>query len=225
MKKTVVLVGLLCSWLIAASPMMAAAALPFSDGFEAYVPGSPPPLPWFGLAGGPSTVTTAEYHSGTKSIYVTGGPYASQSAVVNLGTNYPSSIQYRAWIKINSSGSGALVGFHNQIENMAPSFNAVQFSSNDGKVYFVTTDVNVKLLDSFSYGVWHDVRVTINFATLIANVYIDGVRVGTNLPASPKNAVYEQSGTTYNFTLRKIGIIHMAGNPVYMDDFSVWATN
>ena len=166
--------------------------LPFSDGFEGYTVGSPPPSPWFGLGGGPGTVTNAEKHSGAKSVSVSGGPYVSQSEVVDLGTSYPDGIIYQAWVKINSSGSGALIGFHKQIQNMAPSFNAVRFSSNDGKVYFESADknypINIKLLDSFTYAVWHRVRVEISFVSLIANVSIDGVMVGTNLPTSPQES-------------------------------------
>jgi hypothetical protein len=68
---------------------MGAVALPFNDGFESYTSGeSPPSPPWTNLAGGPGTVTTTKAHGGSKSVVVSGGPYASESSVVDLGTSY-----------------------------------------------------------------------------------------------------------------------------------------
>ena len=194
----------------------------FHDDFEDYTVGNPPPSPWFSLSGGPSNVTNLEYQSGTKSIVVSGGPYSCQSSVIDLGDTYPNRIGYEVWAKVNSSSSGAFVGFLEQIGGMAPQFNAVYFNGNDGRVYFVSSDqnhpVSVKLLDSFALGVWHKVHVEIDFANLKADVYIDDVLVGNHIPASPKNAVWNGN----SFQLRKVGVMHYFGDPFYFDNFSVF---
>ena len=221
MKKTAILAISIVVFLTT-TPVIAAVTLPFSDGFENYTVGSPPLSPWFGLAGGPATVTNSQFHSGSRSIYLWGGSYDSDSAVVDLGATYPDKIGYEAWVKVNSSGDGVLIGFHEQIQNMAPSFNAVCFNWYDGKVYFNSTAQFI-LLDSFTLGVWHKVRVEIDFGILKADIWINDVLVGDGVQALPKNTTWQLYGQTYSIQLRKIGVIHQVGTPVYVDDFSVYA--
>jgi len=79
-------------------------------------------------------------------------------------------------------------------------------------------------LDSFAIGVWHKVRVEIDFPNLIADVFIDDVHVGDGLQVSPRNATWEYEGT-HSFQLNKVGVIHHFGSPVYFDDFSVCEWN
>jgi hypothetical protein len=157
---------------------------------------------------------------------VSGGPFASQTAVVDLGTNYPQLLSYKGWVKIDSAGGSAFVGFFNQIGNMAPQFNAVWFST-DGNVYFHSADKNLGfstlLADDFALGVWHKVYTEIDFANLKANVRIDDFLVGNQINVSPENATYELNGNTYNFQLRNIGIEHYGGASIYFDDFLVQA--
>ena len=164
--------------------------------------------------------------SGTKSLIVSGGPFASQTAVVDLGANYPDLMSYKGWVKINSAGGSAFLGFFEQTANMAPQFNSVYFHS-DGNVYFHNSDKNypldIKLQDNFALGVWHKVYTEIDFISLKANVWIDDFLVGNQTQAGPKNATYELYGNTYNFELRKVGIEHYSGAPIYFDDFSVQA--
>ena len=143
---------------------------------------------------------------------------------MNLGETYPDRIAYEVWAKVNSTASSAYIGFCEEILGIMPQFNAIYFNGNDGKVYFYSADRDhgflVPLLDSFAIGVWHKVRVEIDFADLMADVFIDDVRVGSGLPVSPKDATWEYEGT-HSFMLNKIGVTHHLGSRFYFDDFSV----
>jgi YHS domain-containing protein len=215
--------------LCAAVPVMGAITLPFSDDFESYVVGQEPPYPWFTLAAGKGIVTDIEAHSGGKAVQISGGPFWSQTCLLELDENYPNKIGYEAWVKINSQGSSMFIGFFDQIQNMAPQFNAVYFSWYDGKVYFMSSDKNylilVPIMESFSLGVWHKVRVQIDFESLKANVWVDDVLVGDQIQASPRDATYELYGQTYYFQLKKVGVEHYNAAPTYFDDFSVFEWN
>jgi len=85
----------------------------------------------------------------------------------------------------------------------------------------------VPLRDSFSIGVWHKIRVQIDFPNLIADVFIDDVRVGSGLQVSPKGATWEFEGSPHSFQLNKIGVTHSLGEPFSFDDVSVseWNPN
>ena len=104
--------------------------------------------------------------------------------------------------------------------NQAPSFNAVRFQSNR-EVYFESADRNtgfkVLLQRDLSSG-WHHIKVQLDFQTLRARVWLDGILVGNSLPISPKNVTYGNYGSG---PLRHIGIIHHADAPIYLDDFSL----
>ena len=205
-------------------------SLPFSDNFEDDTVGKQLNLPWDNFNGGPAIVAGSGPHSPTNSISVSTGPEGSGSAFVNLGETYPDRIAYEVWAKVNSTASSAYIGFSEEILGIMPQFNAVYFNGTNGKVYFTSADkdhgFSVSLLDSFSIGVWHKVRVQIDFANLIADVFIDDVRVGSGLQVSPKDATWEQDGT-HCFQLNRIGITHALGEPFYFDDFSVseWNPN
>ena len=202
-----------------------AITLPFSDNFDSYTVGAPPPAPWFELCEGQAVITGAESYSGQNSI-MTGGPGNSHCALVGLGETYPDRISYEVQAKVNLAGSSAFIGFFEEIQNMVPQFNTVYFNGTDGKVYFYGADKDhgflVPLLDSFAVGVWYKVRVEIDFSMLTVDVYINDVLVAQGLPVSPREAVWEYNGATYNFQLNKIGLLHSLGEPFYFDDFSVF---
>lgn len=222
MKKLSVLTVL--SILLLVVSAVGAVTLPFFENFESYTVGQEPPAPWFTLAVGKGTVTNLAAVSGTQSLMVSGGPFSSQTAVVDLGANYPNLLSYKGWVKINSAGGSAFVGFFDQFQNMAPQFNAVQFST-DGNVYFHNADenypVSTLLVNNFALGVWHKIYTEIDFTDLKANVWIDDFLVGNQIQVGPKDATYELNGNTYNFELRKIGIEHYSGDPIFFDDFLV----
>jgi uncharacterized repeat protein (TIGR02543 family) len=199
-------------------------SLPFTDNFEEDAVGTQPNLPWDNFNGGPAMVTGSGSHSSANSISVSSGPEGSGSAFVNLGETYPDRIAYEVWAKVNSTASSAYIGFSEEILGIMPQFNAVYFNGSDGKVYFTSADKDhgftVPLLDNFTIWVWHKVRVQVDFANLIADVFIDDVRVGSGLQVSPKDATWEYEGT-HSFPLNKIGVTHGLGEPFYFDDFSV----
>jgi len=204
--------------------------LPFSDDFEDDPVGTQPNLPWDSFNGGSAIVASSGSHSLANSIFVSNGSEGSGSAFVNLGDTYPDRIAYEVWAKVNSTASGAYVGFSEEILGIVPQFNAVYFNGTDGKVYLTSADrehgFTVPLLDSFAVGVWHKVRVQIDFTDLIADVFIDDVLVGSGLQVSPKNATWEH-GSTYFFQLNKVGVAHSLGEAIRFDDFSVseWNSN
>jgi hypothetical protein len=203
-----------------------AITLPFSDNFDSYSVGASAPAPWFELCEGQAVITSAESFSGENSSIMTGGPGNSHCALVGLGESYLDRISYEVQAKVNSAGSSAYIGFFEEIADVVPQFNTVYFNGNDGKVYFYSADKDhgflVPLLDSFAVGIWYKVRVEIDFSILTADVYIDDVLVAEGLPVSPKEATWEYNGTTYNFQLNKIGVLHYLGEPFYFDDFSVF---
>jgi hypothetical protein len=199
-------------------------SLPFSDDFEDDPVGTLPNLPWDNFNGGPAMVTGSEFHSQPNSLSVSSGTEGSGSAFVNLAETYPDRIAYEVWAKVDSTASSAYVGFSEEVLGIMPQFNAVCFNGTDGKVYFTSADRDhgfmVPLLDSFTIGVWHKVRVEIDFVNLIADVFIDDVHVGSGLQVSPRDATWEHEGTQ-SFQLNKIGVTHDLGEPFYFDDFSV----
>ena len=205
-------------------------SLPFSDNFDDDAVGTYPDSAWDNFNGGPAVVVSSGSHSPANSISVSSGPEGSGSAFVNLGETYPDRLAYEVWTKLNSTASSAYIGFAEEILNLMPQFNAVYFNGTDGKVYFTSADRDhgfmVPLLNSFTINVWHKVRVEIDFANAVANIYIDDVLVGSGLPISPKNATWEYEGT-HSFHLNKIGVIHQSGSPFYFDDFAVseWNPN
>jgi ABC-type transporter MlaC component len=199
-------------------------SLPFSDNFEDDTVGTQPNLPWDNFNGGPAMVTGSGSHSPANSISVSSGPEGSGSAFVNLGETYPDRIAYEVWTRVNSTASSAYIGFSEEILGIMPQFNAVYFNGADAKVYFTSADKDhgftVPILNNFTIGVWHKVRVQINYANLIADVFIDDVHVGSGLQVSPKDATWEYEGT-HSFQLNKIGVTHALGEPFTFDDFSV----
>jgi hypothetical protein len=205
-------------------------SLPFSDNFEDDPVGTEPNLPWDNFNGGPAIVMGSGSHSPANSINVSAGTEGNESAFVNLGDTYPDRIAYEVWVKVSSTGSSAYIGFCEEILGIMPQFNAIYINGSDGKVYFTSADKNhgftVPVLSNFTVGVWHKVRVQIDFAHLTADIFIDEVRVGSGLPVSPKDATWEDEGT-YSFRLNKIGVTHGLGGAVYFDDFTVseWNPN
>ena len=143
---------------------------------------------------------------------------------MNLGETYPDRIAYEVWAKVNSTASSAYIGFCEEILGIMPQFNAIYFNGNDGKVYFYSADRDhgslVPLLDSFAIGVWHKVRVEIDLADVMADVFIDeSFGWAVALPVSPKDATWEYEGT-HSFMLNKIGVTHHLGSRFYFDDVS-----
>jgi hypothetical protein len=190
-----------------------AVPLPYSDGFESYTVGSPPPAPWTNLAGGPGVVTSSLSHSGTNSISVSGGWSDSDSAVITLDLSSIQYLQYEGWLYY-TSGTQGLLGFHEQIGSQAPSFNAVQLSAN-GTVLFKGSGPSSDLVlgDGLTNG-WHHVEVQLDFVQLLGRVWLDDVLMGNSLTIFPKNP--EIYGP-----LTHLGVIQAIGDPFYLDDFSV----
>lgn len=92
--------------LLTVSDSYAVVTLPFSGGFENYSINQAPPLPWFSEASLDGVVTNQTSHSGSKSLVLGGGPFWSESAVVDLGTLYSDNLSYEGFIKFNSSVVG-----------------------------------------------------------------------------------------------------------------------
>lgn len=227
MKKTAILIPLFFLLLVSTSTAQVI-TLPFSDDFESYPVGSQPYSPWFTLAVGKGTITTIDSHSGTKSLSISGGPFSSQTCVLDLGENYPDQISYEVYVKLTGPQSKVFIGFFEQIYNMAPQFNCVYFAN--GNVYFHSSDRNYpiqqQLSATYQVNQWYKVRAELDFQNLKASVYLNDQLIGEDIPMSPKSASWEYYGI-HNFLLRKIGVEHFDGPNVLVDDFSVfeWESN
>ncbi len=203
---------------------MAVVPLPFFESFEDYPVGYLPVGPWKTLAVAAS-ITDADAHRGSKSMMVSGGPYACKSGVVDLGTDFSDVIIYQAWVKVPVAGRGARIGFMEQIISMAPVFNAIWFHPN-GYLYFHSHDynanINVPLDVQYNVGSWDHIRVELDFSALTGDIYFNGDIIGDDIQISPRDAANEwPAGTVNYFPLRRIGAYSFPGDDVYIDDFYV----
>lgn len=194
-------------------------SLPFTDDFESYSIGSALPSPWITGAGGPALVTDQQAYRGFKSATPV---FPFGSSVLELGTEYTDYLQYEGWVYY-MPGSAGIIGFHEQFSNMLPAFNAVRFQS-AGEVRFESADNDTGFYITIATNIttgWHHVRVQLNFADLLANVWFDDLQVLGSVSISPKEwVVYGNYGAG---PLRHIGFsnYNFSGPAIYFDDFSV----
>lgn len=210
--------GLLLICLYPASTI-AAITLPFSDGFESYTVGSPPPAPWRGNEGGPGIVTDVQAHNSQKSVVVSGGPYSCDSSVVDLEPNFTDFLQYEAWAYY-STGSYGKIGFHEQFGNMLASYNFVYFEpyENGGHVTFWGANGVEYEMAIISPG-WHHVLVQLNFQDEVGSVWLDETQLLDSVPITSRDG-----GCWPGYAcrpLRYIGFSHYGGTVQYYDDFSL----
>lgn len=192
-----------------AIPISAHSAVIFSDDFESYTSGVYPSPPWYNIFSGRSGyVTTEQARSGTQSFRSESYSNWARWDYVPLST-VPDRFVYQAAVYLTAPGRGGTVGFGYRrptVPNEGRFGNSVFFAP-DSKVYFWTvTTPPTLLLDSWTAGVWYDVRVRIDYLNNVADVYLNGVLVGDDLPTDPK-------------------VISDSGVPVLLNQFGMFGAN
>ncbi len=190
----------------------------FSDGFESYTAGSalgPQSATWTtwsGAEGGTEDVlvTTADAHTGTKSVYYSstvaaGGP---TDCVLPFGAQLTTgTFVMDFWMKVNAGKVGYFNFQQNttigQVWNSDWTFNA------DGTVD-VVNQLGLNWSTTYTNGVWNHIIITANLNNSEWNVNIDGADMGTFHNTS--------------LGIASIDIYPINGSQYYFDDISITHT-
>ena len=191
----------------------------FQDDFESYTSGSYP-TGWNNMFSGYSSTTAIEQSSsGSNSFKLMAYSNWARIDYVIPWSTLPDTVRYEADIYIPDATRGGSIGFPKMAEsNQGPIYNAVNFG-NDGKIRFRGIVVGDYLPST-----WYSVITEINFITQKANVYIDGILVGSDLDADGKTVLW---GTRYlELNEFGFGVNNFAGNgygTVYFDDVKIYS--
>lgn len=176
----------------------------YTDGFEGWADGAYPAPPWQNMFSGVSAyVTSSVAHTGAKSFRSESYPGWARWDYVLIDT-LPDNLEYSGAVQIMTAGRGGALGF-GYVEPGNPSTgwnsNSVVFGG-DGMIAFYSRTVGYLVLRPYSAGVWYEVVVQIDYLNQLADVYIDGVLEGDDLPCEPKvlpASVYEVPVPTNRF--------------------------
>lgn len=170
-----------------AIPQSAGAHVIFCDDFEGYELNTYPSPPWINMFSGASGyVTDEQSNTPTKSYRSESLPNWARWDYVTLAI--PDHVIYEAAVYLTAEGRGGAVGFgfvQPGTTNTGRWANAVYFG-NDGTIYFSTQTAGSTVLGNWIPGIWYKVGVKIDYENQVADVYINYVLVGDNVPADPK---------------------------------------
>jgi len=162
----------------------------FADRFETYSPNSYPHAGWFQVwpgAGSDHTYVTDQVScGGTQSFRLRGLGDWVRTDGVELNMSSGQYLTYELKVMIPSPDStGALFGFFALIDpTMGMICNGVLFDYSDGMIYahgaVEDSTGHVWLRDT-----WYSVRVTLDYADLNMDVWVDGGQIVFDLPAVP----------------------------------------
>jgi len=187
-KRKVFTVALWLLMITLVASQSAYSAIIFSDDFDSYTPGLYPPSPWTNMFSGRSgVVTTEQSHSGEQSFRSESYPNWARWDYVQL-TTVPDKLIYKAAVFLNSPGRGGAVGFgfvQPFVSNTGRWANAIHFA-NTGNVYFSTRTAGASLLGNWTAGVWYELEVRIDYLSLVADVYLNGILVGDGVSTDPQ---------------------------------------
>jgi hypothetical protein len=159
-----------------------------SDDFDTYTVGTYPSPPWLNMFSGASgLVSDVQSRSNPQSFRSESNPNWARWDYVLLPA-VPDKLVYQAAVFLTSPDKGGAVGFGFVQPGTSSTgwwANAVHFA-NDGNVYFSTRTAGVTSLQNWTLNVWYEVEVNIDYENLLADVHIDGVLVGDDLPTDPK---------------------------------------
>jgi hypothetical protein len=168
-------------------PQSVRAHVIFCDDFESYALNTYPSPPWINMFDGVSGyVTDEQSNTPTQSFRSESWPNWARWDYVTL--MIPDHIVYDAAVYLTAEGRGGAVGFgfmQPGTTNTGRWGNAVYFA-NDGMIYFSTQTAGSTPLRSWMPGLWYKVGVKIDYQNLLADVYINYVLVGENIPTDPK---------------------------------------
>ncbi|KYK30830.1 MAG: hypothetical protein AYK19_17840 [Theionarchaea archaeon DG-70-1] len=148
----------------------------FSDDFENYQVGTYPSATWTNMYGGVSAeISSEQYYSPDRSFRLCAYSNWCRTDYVQVG--YMDKFYYEAKVYADNKTVG--IGFMISRGNYNPGFNMVRFN-NDGNIYF-----GGQSIQSFSRKRWYTVRVYIDYTSLRADLYIDGVKKVENVEINP----------------------------------------
>jgi len=188
----------------------------FADDFEPYSPNSYPHAGWFEIWAGAGSIHTyvddEVAHSGAQGFRLRGLSDWPRTDGVEIRLSDIQRLTYELDVMIPSSDStGALFGFFSLISpTMGMICNGVLFDHSDGMIY-----AHGAVEDSTGYGWlhdnWYSVRVSLDFAALEMDVWLNEEQIVAGLPAVP-------SWWTDTFAL---ATEHGAAGIVYYDDVKI----
>ncbi|MGD2247784.1 MAG: hypothetical protein PVF58_05210 [Candidatus Methanofastidiosia archaeon] len=151
-------------------------AIIFYDDFESYTVEQYPSKTWTNMYDGASAeISSEQYYSPNKSFKLSAYSNWCRTDYIYMG--YMDKFYYEAKLYADNKTVG--MGFMIPRGDFNPSFNKIRFSNN-GNIYF-----GGQLIQSFSRKRWYTVRVYIDYSSLTADVYIDGVKKGENIEIYP----------------------------------------
>ena len=162
----------------------------FSDDFEPYQPGFYPEACWFEIWMGAGSIHTYVEGggglSGTQAFRLRGLNDWVRTDGVELVLNNVQALTYETSLMIPSTEpTGALFGFFMLLTpQLGTIYNGIWFSHTDSSLY-ARGAVEDSTGYTWQYDTWYTVRVTIDYAQLRMNAWLDDEQVVFALPAVP----------------------------------------
>ncbi|UCH33947.1 MAG: hypothetical protein JSV65_15510 [Armatimonadota bacterium] len=163
-----------------------AVVLPFGDGFENIPAGAHPTANgWIPLRTGVSAyVSDEEAYADWQSFRLQSRPFMPRMEYVRLD-ELPDRVSYEGAVYLDAAlGRVGLVGYMKAYFNHTFMWNAFQVDSRSGLVSFY--GVRWEHLCSYTPGTWCAVRADLNYETLTADLWVNGVPVGSDVEITPK---------------------------------------
>jgi hypothetical protein len=191
----------------------------FADDFEWYLPGTYPDAGWFeiwlGAGSNHTYVDSIVANNGIQSFRLRGLMNWVRTDGVELALHDIQQLTYETSLMIPSDEpTGALFGFFMLLNpQLGTIYNGVWFSQADSSIY-ARGAVEDSTGHTWTYDTWYSVKVTLSYAQLEMNVWVDNEQIVFGLPAVPRD-------WTDTFALAteygKAGV-------VYYDDINIYET-
>jgi hypothetical protein len=189
-------------------PRSATAGVIYTTGFEGMPVGEYPWSNWHMMfSGNAAYVCNSHACSGSNSFRIESLPMWARADYVQL-PSLPDFVFYAANVHVETDGRGGGVGFIYVDPNASSTFwagNAIMFD-NDGMIRFYSRSLGAVDLTPWSANQWYYVLAKIDYTTLKADVFVNGVKLGQGLPAEPRVLTYY-------------------GTPVRLDKFGFFGNN
>lgn len=162
----------------------------FYDDFEYYCVDSYPSQYWFQIWPGnteSTCVDTTFSYSGIKSFRLCGSSQWVRTDGIELNLKELNRLTYEYALMIpEQCSTGALAGFFVKINpTLGTIYNGVLFDFNDSMVYVRGVDPQATGYN-WKRNLWYNIKVGINYDSLLMDVWINGQKIAENIPAMPK---------------------------------------
>uniref|UniRef100_A0A7V3RHF9 Uncharacterized protein n=1 Tax=candidate division WOR-3 bacterium TaxID=2052148 RepID=A0A7V3RHF9_UNCW3 len=187
----------------------------FYDDFEYYNIYDYPSQYWFQIWPGmveSTYVDTLFSYQGNKSFRICGSSQWVRTDGIELNLTKLNKLSYEYGLMIpENSPAGALAGFFVKISpTLGTIYNGVLFDLNDSMVYVRGLDPQPTDF-RWHHNTWYNIRVSIDYESLLMDVWIDGKMIADNVPSASKE-------TSDTFA---ISTEYGAGGAVYFDEIKV----